>query len=215
MSAQIAPTVLAETTDQFKQAMEKIHQLANRVHIDISDGEFAPTFTINASEAWWPQGWHADIHAMVARPSEYADQLIALKADLIIFHAEVQEDLLPTLQKVKSAGVKAGIALQRSTVPSTVAQYIEAVDHVMIFSGELGRYGGTASLMQLEKVRLVRAIKPDVEIGWDGGVNLENAFSLAQGGVDVLNVGGTIARSADPGATYNALVAEINKQSVI
>lgn len=215
MSAQIAPTVLAETTDQFKQAMEKIHQLANRVHIDISDGEFAPTFTINASEAWWPQGWHADIHAMVARPSEYADQLIALKADLIIFHAEVQEDLLPTLQKVKSAGVKAGIALQRSTVPSTVAQYIEAVDHVMIFSGELGKYGGTASLMQLEKVRLVRALKPDVEIGWDGGVNLENAFSLAQGGVDVLNVGGTIAKSADPGATYNALVAEINKQSVI
>lgn len=215
MSAQIAPTVLAETTDQFKQAMEKIHLLANRVHIDISDGEFAPTFTINASEAWWPQGWHADIHAMVARPSEYVDQLIALKADLIIFHAEVQEDLLPTLQKVKSAGMKAGIALQRSTVPSTVAHYIEAVDHVMIFSGELGRYGGTASLMQLEKVRLVRAIKPDVEIGWDGGVNLENAFSLAQGGVDVLNVGGTIAKSADPGATYNALVAEINKQSVI
>ena len=73
MSAVIAPTVLAETTDQFKQSMEKIHQLADRVHIDISDGEFAPTFTINATEAWWPEGWHADIHAMVARPSEYVE----------------------------------------------------------------------------------------------------------------------------------------------
>ena len=215
MSAQIAPAVLAETTDQFKQMMEKIHQLANRVHIDISDGEFAPTFTINATEAWWTEGWHADLHAMVARPSEYVDQLIALKADLIIFHAEVEEDLLPVIQKVKSAGMKAGIALQRSTVPSTVKHLIEGVDHVMIFSGELGRYGGTASLMQLEKVHLIRAIKPDVEIGWDGGVTLENAFGLTQGGIDVLNVGGTIARSADPGATYSALVAEINKHSVI
>lgn len=215
MPAQIAPAVLAETTDQFKQMMEKIHQLANRVHIDITDGEFAPTFTINAAEAWWPQGWHADIHAMVARPSEYVDQLIALRCDLIIFHAEVQEDLLPILQKVKAAGMKAGIALQRPTVPSTVAPLIQASDHVMIFSGDLGKYGGTASLMQLEKVRLIRAIKPDVEIGWDGGVTLENAFGLAQGGVDVLNVGGTIAKSADPGATYSALVAEINKHGVI
>ena len=215
MPAQIAPAVLAETTDQFKQMMEKIHQLANRVHIDITDGEFAPTFTINAAETWWPQGWHADIHAMVARPSEYVDQLIALRCDLIIFHAEVQEDLLPILQKVKAAGMKAGIALQRPTVPSTVAPLIQASDHVMIFSGDLGKYGGTASLMQLEKVRLIRAIKPDVEIGWDGGVTLENAFGLAQGGVDVLNVGGTIAKSADPGATYSALVAEINKHGVI
>lgn len=215
MTAQIAPAVLAETTDQFKQMMEKIHQLADRVHIDISDGEFAPTFTINATEAWWPEGWHADIHAMVARPSEYVDQLIALKADLIIFHAEVQEDLVPIIQKIKTAGMKVGIALQRTTVPSTVAPLIEAVDHVMIFSGELGKYGGTANLMQLEKVRLIRNIKQDVEIGWDGGVTLENAFGLAQGGVDVLNVGGTIARSADPGATYSALVAEINKHGVI
>lgn len=215
MPAQIAPAVLAETTDQFKQMMEKIHTLANRVHIDISDGEFAPTFTIGVSEAWWPQGWHADIHAMVARPSEYIDQLIALKCDLIIFHAEVQEDLLPLIQKIKSADMKAGIALQRATVPSMVEAYIKAVDHVMIFSGELGKYGGTASLMQLEKVRLVKAINPTVEIGWDGGVTIDNAFGLVQGGVDVLNVGGTIAKSADPGATYTALVSEINKRGVI
>lgn len=215
MPAQIAPAVLTETTEQYKQYMERIHTLANRVHIDITDGEFAPSFTINVAEAWWPEGWHSDIHAMVARPSEYVDQLIALRADLIIFHAEVEEDLLPTLQKVRAAGIKVGVALQRPTVPSTVAHLIEASDHVMIFSGQLGQYGGTASLMQLEKVRLIKAIKPDAEIGWDGGVTLENAFGLAQGGVDVLNVGGTIAKSTDPGATYSALVAEVNKRSVI
>jgi ribulose-phosphate 3-epimerase len=215
MPTTIAPAILAETADQFKQSMEKIHTFAQRVHIDITDGEFAPTFTIGAKDIWWPQGWHADIHAMVARPSEYVDQLIALKADLIIFHAEVQEDLAPTLQKVKSAGLKAGLALQRSTVPSTVAPLIQLVDHVMIFSGDLGHYGGKASLMQLEKVRLIDAIKDGLEIGWDGGITVDNVFTLVQGGVDVLNVGGTLANSTDPATTFNALVAETNKRGII
>jgi len=151
----------------------------------------------------------------VARPSEHVEQLIALKAGLIIFHAEVQEDLLPTMQRVQQAGLKVGVALQRSTVPLAVKPYIEQADHVMVFSGDLGHYGGVASLMQLEKVRLIRAIKPNVEVGWDGGVNVENAYSLSQGGIDVLNVGGTIAKATDPAETYKALTNEINKHTAI
>lgn len=211
----IAPTVLAENADDYKAQIERVHTFAERVHIDISDGEFAPTFTLSAAQIWWPQGWTVDIHAMVARPSDHLETLISLKPHMIIFHTETQEDIVPILQQVKQAGIKAGIALLRSTVPSTVALAIEAADHVMIFSGDLGKYGGTASLMQLEKVRLIRAIRQDVEIGWDGGVNIENAFSLAQGGVDVLNVGSTIAAAADPKSVYATLLSEINKHGVI
>ena len=211
----IAPALLAETADDYKAMVERIHPFAKRVHIDICDGEFAPTFTVGAAQVWWPQEWMVDIHAMVARPSEHLETLISLKPHLIIFHAETQEDIVPILQHVKQFGIKAGIALLRSTVPSTVAPAIQAADHVMIFSGELGKYGGTASLMQLEKVRLIRMIRQDIEIGWDGGANVENAYSLSQGGVDVLNVGGAIAKAEDPQAVYNALVAEINKHGVI
>ena len=98
---------------------------------------------------------------------------------------------------------------------STVAEIIKAVDHVMIFSGELGKYGGEASLMQIEKVRLIKAINPNVEIGWDGGVSIENAYTLSQGGVDVLNSGGEMAESPDPASTYQLLIREINKHGVI
>jgi ribulose-phosphate 3-epimerase len=70
-------------------------------------------------------------------------------------------------------------------------------------------------MMQLEKIRLIRKIKPNVEVGWDGGVNTENAYTLTQGGVDVLNVGGAIANSQNPAETYNQLVKEINKHGVI
>ena len=210
----IAPCLLAETPDDYKTMVERMNGFAERVHVDICDGEFAPTFTVGAAQVWWPQEWTVDIHAMVARPSEHLETLLSLKPSMIIFHAETQEDIVPVLQHIKKFGIKAGLALLKTTVPSTVAPAIEAADHVMIFSGELGKYGGMASLMQLEKVRLIRNIKQDVEIGWDGGVNVENAYSLSQGGVDVLNVGKTLASADDPAGMYKALVNEINKHGV-
>lgn len=211
----IAPAVLSENAEQFKEKMDVLTPFAERVHIDIADGEFAPTFTVSESDVWWPTEWQADIHAMVMRPSEHVQALVSRKPHLIIFHAEVEEDLAAVIQYIKQQGIKAGIALQRPTVPSNVQTLIEAADHVMIFSGDLGHHGGTASLMQLEKIRLIKNIKADVEIGWDGGVTVENAFTLAQGGVDVLNVGGAIAKSADASGTYQKLVSEINKHGVI
>jgi ribulose-phosphate 3-epimerase len=211
----VVPAVLVDTPEEYKAALGRVHTFAQRVHVDLSDGVFAPTQTIAASQIWWPQEWQVDIHAMVADPAQHVDELLALHPHLIIFHAEVKTDLIPVLQKVKMSGVKAGVALQRPTVPADVVGLIEAADHVMIFSGELGKYGGTASLMQLEKVRLIKSINASVEIGWDGGVNAENIFSLTQGGVDVMYVGGAIQKAADPEAAYATLVKEVNKQGVM
>jgi ribulose-phosphate 3-epimerase len=213
--ALIVPTIMAETVDQLRESTEKLQTFARRVHIDISDGEFAPTFLLSEGQLFWPEGWEVDIHAMVARPSEHLGQLMKLKPSMVILHAEAQEDIVPHLATLKQAGIKAGIALLKTTVPATVQAAIQAADHVMIFSGELGKFGGTASMMQLEKVRLIKKIKPDVEIGWDGGVKIENAYTLTQGGVEVLNVGGEIANAPNPAETYNQLVKEINKHGVI
>lgn len=211
----IVPTVMAETLDALQASITMLQPFARRVHMDISDGEFAPTFLLNESQLFWPQGWEIDIHAMVTHPSQHVPQLIALKPNLVILHAEAQEDILPQLQALKQAGIKAGVALLKKTVPATVEPLIKEADHVMIFSGDLGKFGGTASLMQIEKVRLIKRIKPNVEIGWDGGVKAENAYTLSQGGVDVLNVGGAISQAANPAEEYNRLVREINKHGVI
>lgn len=213
--ATIAPAVLCETLEEYQASIARLESFATRVHIDISDGEFAPSFTVSVNQLYWPANWEVDLHAMVARPSEYLPALMALNPRTIIFHAEVEEDLTPTLEQLKTAGIKAGIALLRPTVPKLVASYIEQAEHVMIFSGDLGHYGGRASLMQLEKVRLIRSIHPEVEIGWDGGASMENIFSLAQGGIDVINAGGAINKADDAKAAYDGLVAEVNKQGVI
>ena len=213
--AVIAPCITVETEEDYRVTVERLHPFAQRVHIDLMDGQFAPTFSVGVNQIWWPQEWTVDIHAMVAYPSQYVDALVQMKPATVIFHAEASEDLTPSITKLKQASIKAGVALLKPTVPSTVSSYIETADHVLVFSGDLGHYGGTASLMQLEKVRLIRNIHPEVEIGWDGGANVENAFSLAQGGVDVINCGGAINKAQDPAATYQQLVDEINKHSVI
>lgn len=212
--AEVAPCITVETDEQYKAAVERLKPFAQRVHIDTSDGEFAPTFLTPPEKMWWPENWKVDIHAMVQRPEEYVDRLIALKPYQITFHAEADGNLLAVLDKVRQAGIRAGIALLKTTVPSTVKLLIEKSDHVLIFSGDLGHYGGKASLMQLEKVRLVRGISPQVEIGWDGGVSVENAFTLAQGGVDVLNSGGGINNATDPIGTYKRMVDETNKKGI-
>jgi ribulose-phosphate 3-epimerase len=211
----IAPTITVETTDEFKTAIERLQPFAQRVHIDISDGIFAPTFLLDEKQIYWPKEWIVDIHAMVSKPEEHLASLIALKPNLIVFHAETGANLAPIFEEIKRNGIKAGLALQKFTVPMTVEGAIKSADHVLVFSGDLGHYGGVASMMQLEKVRLIKAINPAVEIGWDGGVTIENAYTLTQGGVEVLNVGSEIAESADPSNAYATLVKEINKHGVI
>lgn len=215
MSAVITPAILAENAAQYKEQVDRITGFAERVHIDISDGEFAPTLTVSIPELWAPEGWMVDIHAMVDKLDEYIPKLIALRPNMIIVHAEAKGDVQTTLTQIRQAGINAGLALLRSTVPRTVEEMIKLSDHVMIFSGELGRFGGNASLMQLEKIRLIKSINPGVEIGWDGGVSIDNAYSLVQGGVNVLNVGGVIQKASDPHAIFSKLQQEISKTSVL
>ena len=213
--AEIAPCITAESIEEYQATIERLKPFAERVHIDISDGEFAPTFLVEANQLSWPSEWKVDIHAMVARPSEHIDALIERKPHTIVLHAEASEDLLPVIKHIKQAGINAGLALLRTTVPKTIAGLLEIVDHALIFSGNLGHYGGKASMMQLEKVRLIRMVHPEIEIGWDGGASLDNIYSLSQGGIDVINSGGAINNADDPAAVYKKMVKETNKHSVI
>ena len=212
----IAPAILANTPEDYKAQIERLHGFAERVHIDVTDGEFAENLTVPETQIWWPKEWKVDIHMMVARPSEHLATIIKLNPNMVIFHGEVEEDLVPIFEKLKSETmIKPGIALLRSTVPQTVEPAILAAEHVLVCVGNLGEYGGKASMMQLEKIRLIKAINSNVEIGWDGGANLSNVFSLSQGGVDVINVGGAIANATDPAEVYKAMCTEISRKGTI
>ena len=211
----IVPTILTDNKQEYRAQAEKINVFTRRVQIDVTDGVFAPVETLDITNVWWPKNWEADLHLMVTNPSEHLDTVLKLNPSLCILHAEANEDLLPSFQMLKEAGIKTGVALLPSTFPGNVKPYIDAADHVLIFAGQLGVQGSPADLMQMEKIPLVRNMKPEVEIGWDGGANMSNVRAIAHADIDVINVGAAISQAPDPAAAFQELVAEINKNGVV
>ena len=211
----IVPTILTDNKQDYRAQAERINIFTRRVQIDVTDGVFAPTQTLDITNVWWPKNWEADLHLMAAYPSQHLDTVLKLSPSLCILHAEASEDLLPSFQQLKEAGIKVGVALLPSTFPGNVQHYIEAADHVLIFAGQLGVQGSPADLMQMEKIPLVRNMKPEVEIGWDGGANITNVRALAHADLDVIDVGSAISQAPDPAQAFQELVAEIDKNGVV
>ena len=211
----IVPAILTDNKDEFRAQVERINVFTRRVQIDVTDGIFAPTKTLDITSIWWPRNWETDLHLMAAKPSEFLDTILKLSPSLCILHAEASEDLTPILQTLQQAGIKTGLALLPSTYPGNVKPYIDMVDHVLIFAGQLGLQGHPADLMQMEKIPLIRNMKPEVEIGWDGGANITNVRALAHADLDIINVGAAISRAENPAAAFAELVAEIDKTGVV
>jgi ribulose-phosphate 3-epimerase len=211
----IAPTLLTADANEFTKLIGLFPTFAKRMQIDVVDGSFVSTTTIPESAITaLPTNIPVDLHMMVARPSEHLPHILRLKPNLCIFHAEATEDLLPIFAQLKQAGIKAGVALLQRTYPGEVEQYIKAADHVLIFAGALGKNGGIADLLQVEKVKLIRNINPEVEIGWDGGVSMDNVRTLAHSNMNVLNAGSSIAKTDDPKKAWEELMNEKTQRGV-
>lgn len=213
--AQIVPTITTDDPSVYQANLAEFRKFSQRVHIDASDGSFAPTNLLPLSAMQPIEGLTVDIHVMSARPSEHLADILRLKPSLCIVHAEVDDDLNALFAQLHNAGIKAGVALLKRTYPKHVQELIAMADHVMIFAGELGSQGGAIDMLQEQKVPLVRAVKPDLEIAWDGGVNLSNVRAVAHSGVDIVDVGSAISRAPDKEAMYQSLVVESEKKGVL
>jgi len=205
----VAPCVTATDAHAYREQMARVAPFAKRVHIDFSDGILAPVKLVNPVQAYWPEGMLADLHLMIKQPHEHLETVISMQPHLVIVHAEAEGDLLGFMRQLRAVNIKCGVALLQSTPVQTAAELIADADHVLIFSGDLGHFGGTADLTLLKKVGDIRAITANVEIGWDGGVGLDNIAQLSLGGVEVFNAGGAIQRAPDPQEAYATLVKNI------
>lgn len=204
--AQICPTVLAADLDQYNQQIHKVAHLGHRVQIDLTDADFAKNITIKPHEVWWPAGFHADIHLMYKDPMPAIRIIAPHNPSMFIVHAESQGNFDEIINFCHEHGIKLGLCLLAPTPVRLLGGSLFQIDHLLIFSGQLGSFGGHADMALLSKVKETKELRPDLEIGWDGGVNLMNVAQLVSGGVDVLNVGGYIQSAADPRKAYNDLV---------
>lgn len=207
--AVICPTVTTLTPRHYRESIERVCDFAERIHIDFADGVFAPTKLVPIEEAWWPIGPIIDFHIMFKKPMEHLEAVIVQQPSLAVIHAEA-EGVSEFLSELEGLGINRGLALLKDTPAKTVKPYLDRIEHVLVFSGDLGHYGGTVDMSLLDKVRELIALKPTLEIGWDGGVNDKTARQLVDGGVNVLNVGGYIQKAGDPEAAYDTLMESIS-----
>ena len=213
MAVTICPTVTTDDYDTYRQQIEQSAEYATRVHIDLGDGIFTRKLTA-VEDVWWPAGMRADLHIMFQEPFQHIPAILALKPQLVIVHAEAEGDYMAFAREMHRHGIEAGVSLLQNTPVEAIVQALELIDHVLIFSGDLGHFGGEADLSLLEKAKLLKQIKPQVEIGWDGGANADNAKALADGGVDVINCGGYL-HGDDPIAAYKKIYEIANNASIL
>ena len=138
---------------------------------------------------------------------EFIRGRLRVRGDVLEIFPSYEETAL----RIELFGDKIEKIAQINPVSGKILSSLEKIDHVLIFSGDLGHFGGKADLTLLNKVKYLKDKKPSLEIGWDGGINDQNAQNLLDGGVDVLNVGGYIQRSGDPAHAYAILKGIIGK----
>lgn len=203
----ICPTITAYDTQGYRSQMEMIKSFARRIHIDLMDGEFAPAKSIDLENLWWPSAIKADLHLMYKRPMDYLEKIVGQIPNLVIIHAEAEVHHMHFAAEMHKRGINTGLAIKPETSIASVEQILHSFDHLMIFSGNLGRQGGSrADMSLLHKVEQAKKHHPGLEIGWDGGINDQNVRQLAEGGIDVLSVGGFIQKANDPQIQYKELV---------
>jgi ribulose-phosphate 3-epimerase len=203
--SEVCPAILATSGEDYADQIHRVADFAKRIQIDLMDGQFARNKSIELQDVWWPDGVQADIHLMYQQPEEYLEALLKLEPNMVIVHAEASLRHMYFAARLHVAGIKAGLAILPGTSVDSVEQIINSFDHLLIFSGDLGHFGGKADLSLLAKAQEAKNHHPDLEIGWDGGINDQNAKQIADGGIDVLNVGGFIQNADNASEAYAKL----------
>ncbi len=213
MSIIISPSVLSCDFANIQRDVELINQSdADWFHVDVMDGVFVPNISFGFPVIQAIKK-HAkkplDVHLMIQNPDQYIDAFKEAGADILTVHYEACTHLHRTIQAIKAAGMKAGVALNPHTPVDFLQDVIEDLDLVLIMSVNPG-FGGQKfinnAVLKVEQVKNLIHMKGShalVEV--DGGVNLETGLELVKAGVDALVAGSFVFNSENPSKTISDL----------
>jgi len=214
----LAPSVLAADFANLQRDIEMINNSeADWFHIDIMDGVFVPNISFGMP-VLKAINKHAnktiDTHLMIVNPDQYITTFANLGVDILTVHYEACTHLHRTLQAIKAAGMKAGVALNPHTNINVLEDTITDIDMVCIMSVNPG-FGGQSFIENTyNKVKALKTLitqkGANTLIEIDGGVTNKNATQLIEAGADVLVAGSYVFRADNPTTTIADLKKQIN-----
>lgn len=173
---------------------------AEVIHLDVMDGSFVPNISFGApviSSVRKITNAIFDVHLMIEEPIRYLDDFVKAGADIITVHYEACKDLKETLERIREAGIKVGLAISPDTPVDVLAPYVDMVDMILIMSVHPGFGGQSFIENSLDKIAATKRLLQDNGCGsvWievDGGIGASNIVKVREAGANVFVAGSAV-----------------------
>ena len=214
----VSPSILSADFSQLGKEVKRLEDGgADMIHVDVMDGHFVPNLTmgppvIKALRKYTKLPF--DVHLMISPVHKYIKDYSEAGADIITIHPEATENLLESINLIKSLGKKVGVSLNPETKIEIIKKEIAEIDLILIMSVHLG-FGGQKFMPEvLEKIKKIKELvdkkKLNIEIEVDGGINFQNCTLAKEAGANVLVSGSTIFKENEGDLEKNIGILRTN-----